>query len=251
MTIEDLSARLEKVERANRFMRAFGVLAIVLGVGVAAMGQGASPPKVIKAERFEVWDKDGTRRAVLATDSDGVAMLTLGDKAAKARMTLSVDTNGSPSLSLTDQKGKGRVVLHVLSLLGDPMLTLFDKDGEACAQLGSFGRNAHLTFLGKEGKSHMDLYSEPSGDSGLAFSDVKGSPRAFLGMAESSISLLSLRDAEGKGRLTLLVPPAGGGGLMLTDDEDKPRAKFSVLPSGSSELTLLDKDGKVIERLPR
>jgi hypothetical protein len=63
MTIEELSARLEKVERANRRLRAGGLAALVLAAAGAAMGQAIPAEKVVRAESIQVVDKDGKVRS--------------------------------------------------------------------------------------------------------------------------------------------------------------------------------------------
>lgn len=96
MTIEELSARLEKVERANRRMRAVGGLVLVLAAAGAAIGQAAPPPKLIQAERFELL---GRRGAVIGTFGNGQA----GESPDQPHLVLSgKDDGGGALLSVTD-----------------------------------------------------------------------------------------------------------------------------------------------------
>ena len=88
----------------------------------------AGVPKVVRAQRFEVVDSKGKRRASLSLGADGSPALNLLDKHGKARAALSVGADGSPALALFDKDRKVRAVLALLPD-GRPLLAVHDKDG--------------------------------------------------------------------------------------------------------------------------
>lgn len=114
----------------------------------------------IRAEKFELVDKTGTRRAVLALEPNGEPGLKLYDATGSLRVALSLRPdggphlllwdgrtavprfglallpNGSPSAELADRNGVLRVVFG-LGTNGEPALGLFDQKGNLHPALGS------------------------------------------------------------------------------------------------------------------
>ena len=66
--------------------------------------------ETIRAERFEVVDKNGTMRAVLGLGNDGVLALSLNDQNGQNRAAFGL-LGGKPLLALFAQNGK--VIWHV------------------------------------------------------------------------------------------------------------------------------------------
>lgn len=117
-------------------------------------------PESIRAEKFELVDKTGTRRAVLALEPNGEPALKLYDATGSLRVALSLRPdggphlllwdgrtavprfglallpNGSPSAELADRNGVLRVVFG-LGTNGEPALGLFDQKGNLHPALGS------------------------------------------------------------------------------------------------------------------
>ncbi len=151
MTIEDVSARLEKLERQNRRMRAGGIGALVLIAAVSLLGQAAAPEKVIRAQRFEVVDAAGTFRAGLETTSDGSPWLRLDGKGGGRRVLLGVPASGIPEMSLWDGDGKRRIFLG----------------------LGRDGSPA-MSFIDRGDRDRMALSLAPEGSPSLLLSDKDG-----------------------------------------------------------------------------
>jgi hypothetical protein len=155
MTIEELSARLELVERANRRLRAVGIMALVLAAATTAMAQITTPDKVIQAGSFEVVDCTGVIQAQFGMNmtgrgsgSPGAPQLRIFDKNRKsAELVL---TGGALSI-LNDENcidvqvqnflkegtglivcdGTGKVLVRaVKGETGSPEVLLTDRDGQ-------------------------------------------------------------------------------------------------------------------------
>ena len=119
--IAGILARLERVERQNRWIKRVGVVVVILVGATFLMGAQAQRGET-EAERFVVKDKNNNFRAVL------------GMSKGKAE---------APWLLLTDEKGKGRTMLF------PGRLDLADENGKRRASL----------FVGNEGP-RLELYDE-------------------------------------------------------------------------------------------
>jgi hypothetical protein len=152
MTIEELSARLEKVERTNRRWRAGGIVALVLVAAGAAMGQAASPEKVIRAGRFEALDGEGRPRAVLGSGADGSPALRLLDRDGKVHGSMEVFPDGYSALRLLDGNGRIRGSIDAFQD-GSPALRLLDRDEKIRASIDVFKDGSpELRLLDRDGK---------------------------------------------------------------------------------------------------
>ena len=131
-------ARLERVERENRWMKRLGGFALLVLLSVPLLGQ-AAPKNIVKAEKFVLVDKDGKERGVLGMDDNRPynmlrgreigPHLALFDMDGKKRIELALWPEGSPSLFLMDRNGERRASL-VVGPDGLSKLILFDEDGD-------------------------------------------------------------------------------------------------------------------------
>ncbi|MHC4637194.1 MAG: hypothetical protein ACYTBV_06765 [Planctomycetota bacterium] len=136
MTIEE---RLENLERelaiakcCSRWLLSAAVLAVVVSVLVWSL-----VPKIVRANRFILEDKNSKSRATLAVVESG-AELFMGDENGELRATLSSDKDG-PRLNLYGENGKGDVSLIVGK--SGPRLSLYDENGKGRASLGAAKTN--------------------------------------------------------------------------------------------------------------
>jgi hypothetical protein len=157
MTIDELSARLERVERQNRRLRAGGVAAVVLLAAGVAMGQAAPVPKVVRAERWEVVDGGGTVRAKCFVSPEGAVGLALCDRDGKVRALYGVNKDDFPHFAFMDAGGSPRAALHT-------------------ASDGSMG----LGFTTDGGKGGLLLSNETDGARGLVFMGSGGKPQLHV-----------------------------------------------------------------------
>lgn len=112
MTIETLSARLERVERENRTMRRVALAFLVLAAAGTGLGLQGAKPSTIQAQGFRLVGPGGEERG-----------------------SLSVDKLGNPSLVLNANKGEASIAMTVTEDWG-PKVVLFDKDGATRGGLG-------------------------------------------------------------------------------------------------------------------
>jgi hypothetical protein len=88
----DLVARMARLERQNRFLKA-GLAGIVVVVGLVtclSVVRAASPLETVTAKRFVLEDDRGQERAVLGFDAAGLPRLSF------------IRPDGTPGLSLSD-----------------------------------------------------------------------------------------------------------------------------------------------------
>lgn len=84
---------------------------------------------VVRADRYELLDKDGNTRAVLACDHDsGAPTCTFRDSRGQTRLTVGIAWNDMPSLQLGAEDGTARVAL-IVRPEGDGMIVVVDAEG--------------------------------------------------------------------------------------------------------------------------
>lgn len=112
-SMENLTQRLDRLERANRSLKRVGA-AVALGIAaVALMGQVRTAGRVVEAEQFVLRDTSGKTRGGLAVRPDGRVLLGLADKNGEDRAEINVLPDGSAVLALTDQDRKAGAALYV------------------------------------------------------------------------------------------------------------------------------------------
>lgn len=106
MTEQNLTARLDKLERQNKRLVRAGAAAF--GLAIAGWAMSMAPVcKTVWAERFVLRDARNNERAVLtAYETGGTPQLTFLNQKGKSVATLSVDEDGGAFLTLADAKGK-------------------------------------------------------------------------------------------------------------------------------------------------
>ena len=135
------------------------VVAGLVGIGVSSrhlMGQSVFAQKalqqaeVVRAETFELLDKNGKRRGVLGVNVNGEPAVEFFDQSGNLRAELSLRSDGGPNLLLWDGNGKiPRIGLAVLPD-GNPSVELADKDGNLRTVFG----------LGSDGEPVLGLFDQ-------------------------------------------------------------------------------------------
>jgi hypothetical protein len=155
-SIDELAARLESLERENRFWRWGGGLALIgVLVGVIGGAQRADDAKVIEAERFVVRDKDGKERIRLGLASDGA----------------------TPVLFLNGKDGSNRAILQASDKDDHGSLFLCGERGELSVELdgGSKATNQPALVLRRGDERRINLnINTVSGQPWLRMQDQKG-----------------------------------------------------------------------------
>lgn len=84
---------------------------------------------VVRAQRFELVDKDGNTRAVLTCDAQtGSPTIVFKDSRDQTRVTVGIAWNDMPSIQLNAEDGTARVAL-VARPEGNGMVLVVDNDG--------------------------------------------------------------------------------------------------------------------------
>ncbi len=84
---------------------------------------------VVRAERFELIDRKGKTRAILACDAEsGAPTVTFKDSKNNTRITIGIAWNDMPSIQLNADDGTARVAL-IARPEGNGMVLVVDNDG--------------------------------------------------------------------------------------------------------------------------
>ena len=136
---EKIIERLIDLERACRWWRVMGSLAIVLVAGVVLMGaigrQEGGESADIRAQAFVLIDREGKPRMDMRVAQNDSAHLVMMDREGLPRISFNVLTPGGADIVLRDQLGQPRAALSVLPD-GRPGLSLYDTLGTTRAAVG-------------------------------------------------------------------------------------------------------------------
>lgn len=115
-----------------------GMLSVWLFNGVAFARKASKEKKVVSAEDFHLVDGEGKLRGALFVSAKGEPGFALFDKEGKDRILLMLNADGSTQIELHDEAGASRARLALakdgspgLSLVGDPIVTLLDREGKS------------------------------------------------------------------------------------------------------------------------
>jgi hypothetical protein len=145
--------------------------------------------RVIKAEEFQLVDKEGRMRAVLALEDDQPGLF-LFDKEESLRASFCLDEGGEPCLDMLDKGDVTRVVLWVN------------------------GGESNLTLCDKEGVFRLQIYASDDDEGhGMALLDRAGRPCAFLEVGEDDEGSLEFFDEKERRRYSV---------TLVEDDDVKP-----------------------------
>jgi hypothetical protein len=175
----ELVARIERLEKQNRWQKKISVLLSICICAFLLMAQ-ASRNEVVRASRFDVIDSEG-----------------------RTRMQLGVDDRTGPSLILLDEAGSLRAAM---STLGGSLLMLYDRTGKVRAQISATDDSAGITIIGK-GMSGGTIISEDRLGPALILTDETGKGRATINL--KGTPNLSLLDVNGKAQLAASLTASG------------------------------------------
>jgi hypothetical protein len=197
ISMEELEARLGRLERQNRWLKRGGLAALVI-VGTALLlgNRFQANDKTLEVERLVVRDSFGRQRAAVnvTKGEDPAIALVLYDENERPRAGLGVNKDG-PGLYFTDPNGKHRAVIAK------------NNDG-----IG-------LDLLDEEGRPRMDFRATDKG-MGITMRDEGGTRRLAL-LMDKDIPGLVLYDADGKARGAFRAEK-NGAVFRLLDAKDRP-----------------------------
>ncbi len=204
LSVQELHARLRRVERQNRALAAFVALA-GLGVG-ALLLMGAEPeagqPKKIEAEAFVLRDANGRVRATLSSLDGGGAALVFFDskKQSNLRLIVGVNADGIPSLQLNDARGTERAVFG-LDDADAPGIDLSDRAGRRRVRLNVADRGgeqpASLSLWDEKGHARVSAIFSPS-IMGFFLSGPGDETRSVMGMSADGTPVNFMTGPDGK-----------------------------------------------------
>jgi hypothetical protein len=131
LTLESLAARVNRLERQNRLLKALAIVAVAVLAAVVCMGQVRKAERLVvgevRASSFVLQDGGGRMLAALGRDDNGAPQFALyaGDKGV-AR--LGVGRNGLPDLAMSELGTKSLTVLG-FGRPGRPSFTMWDAKG--------------------------------------------------------------------------------------------------------------------------
>ena len=198
----NLESRVERLERQNRWLKAGGAVALSAVLIVFLMGQAASVPDEIKAQRFTAVDEKGRTRAVLIGTLTG-SFLSLQDDKGNERVSLSVSDGVGPHLIFN---GEDKTMSPRIELVSSPFMS-----------------SLHL----RKGRMDAFLALDPSAGVNFSLSHKILTGSATWLAADSRGTSLRLTDDKGKIRVSIGVTESGPG-LSLFDNKRMERARLGV-----------------------
>ncbi len=177
-----LAARVDKLERHNRWLRRAGLMVLVVaGTGLVAAAQQRREQVI--ADRIALRDENGKVRAELVMDK-GAPRLQMYDADDKVRLRATV--NKGPALILLDEEEADRVVIGYTKERGGAM-DLYDADKNQLVGLRAHANGQGLVLFDDKGRARVGLVHTKKG------------PR------------FDLMDEDGQPILTLPPPPKKEG----------------------------------------
>lgn len=177
--LENITKRLEKLERQNRRLKQSWIAALLLICLIVTLGL-AGPIRIIEAEKFVLKDATGKTTAELSTKGAGPELRFL-DYEGKLRLGVGIYA-GSPNVALFDRNEK-QVATFVADQTGSE---LWFGDGTSGKPLATLGTNP---TLGKDGRPTLASF--------LRLRDRKGNDRIELEFSpvfeEASIDVYGAR----------------------------------------------------------
>jgi hypothetical protein len=238
----DLTRRLDRLERENRWMKFFGGLVALVVVAVATMA-ALPKPRIVEAEMFIVRDLNGKIRVVLGQD-------TLSDTVPRSPIIVGPPNSANDTYGLSIYASDGRMRAQVAHWFdeGGGHLKLGAKDTVSAASLLVSDGLSMLTLRGTE---------RSRGEDERARRDFATRFNAARSVEERA----ALRNPSDQGHQIKMLAFKDGPSVSLGDQEGVDRAVLGhtvlkTLQTGSlehrapSSLALFDKDGKVIWTAP-
>jgi hypothetical protein len=151
MALDQLSTRIERVEKIQRRVLRFGLAIVVCSIAFVLLGFAKSQYGTIDGRAFVLHDDSGRIRARLDLER-GLAGIALYDKHGEARTELSLAPDDSPAQCFYDDGGQGRIMIQ--KGIGDSWsLAFYRHNGTEAIRLGvDFEGSPYLYFMDKDGK---------------------------------------------------------------------------------------------------
>jgi hypothetical protein len=219
-SLDDLRARLERLERQNLRMKAGGLFALtVLSVLLISGAEPREVPNSLDARRFRVLDRDGKVRVLVGVDDDGSTGFHLMNRQGVERLRM-VSSSKDEHTSLAILNAKENEALNLI----------FDSKGTG-AILVRDPSDALRIVLG----------TAPDGTAALGLAD-RSNERLTIGADTEGLASVKLR-GSGNEAIGLTMNPDGRGVLYLRADDPLSRTGISMTKDGLSLLEMRRKNG--------
>jgi hypothetical protein len=221
------------------------------GTAVICAQPPAAPEKVLRAETFEVLDKDGKVRATLTSQGDEGPTLRLLDTDGEDRVVLSLHPTDEAVLAFRDKGQRARLSLALLK--EGPRVDLWDPAGKNIRTAWRTAADgAPLLELYDQYMRRRAVFGLDAGDQpGLSLEDTAGKARLTLGLEQEGLAVLRFLSPEQVARIGLSLGAEGGpASLSFHDPGGQIRALLALGPEGGPVLTFLDASGQGIWRAP-
>ncbi len=126
--LEELQARVTKLEMRNRQQKRFGAIALIAVMTMLVMGQSSSR-KTVEADEFLLRDTSGSVRARLSMNQS------------------------DPEMIMLDDKGRPRIKISGREAVGGGAVSVFDAQGQLSAGLSGTPFGGHISLLNSKGRS--------------------------------------------------------------------------------------------------
>lgn len=114
------------------------ILGVFLGAALWAHAAPTrqAPPEILRAQQFQIVDREGNPRITIAVEPNGVASVRMQGKTGPAALSLEVDQDGRGAAVLfRDKKGKDRVRLEYIDNMRSGLAVL-DAAEQSAISLG-------------------------------------------------------------------------------------------------------------------
>jgi hypothetical protein len=246
-TLEDLQARLDTLERANRRLKKRADLSLGLSLlfMVGLLSTVAAPRsrsvawdrvnvKSLVAEEITV-RKDGFKtEGMFCVNPEGRPSFALFDEAKRCRSDMILDELGRPRLDFYGENCKQTLVLYN-SEDGFPGLSMYDSEGRQRAALGvgkgrSTGKIASaLYFCGAAERRVLEIGSTPGDWPVLYMKDSRGKDRIGIFIGAKENACVSVSGGPAGRRNVAMVAEANADPAFL-HFEDGRRVPMPELP---------------------
>ena len=185
--MNEIQARLERLERENRMWK-WGVVVLgLIGVAGGAMAQQERRVGPVDVTAVRLLDAKGRVRAALTVDEQDVPALVFYDTEGKLRAGVS-----DRAVGFFKADGKQQVTLSTASGISE--LALFDSAGNSRMRFG-VGESVGLTLYDAHRVGRVGLSVSGTGAPGLMMLDHKEQRRAVLGLSADTQGLLLMDEA--------------------------------------------------------
>jgi hypothetical protein len=242
---EQLTRRLEHLERSNR--RRSLLLALTVGalalLPLMSMTQNETAPKVIRAQSFEVVDREG-HAVVHLFATDGIGAIGTSD------------SQGNPLLALvaerTGEKISGKITLlnsdatHLVSMGpsadGAGSVTTFSTSGTMCTTLTAQGDRGVITANSADDVPLVRIGPGPTGHGLVTTHTAQGEQRAVLGVNRSGHG--TLVTSTGPGQVAVELGGCKDGGFIHVNNyAGSPVCTIDANPQGQGVVVVADRQG--------